>query len=188
MSQPISNLLGKNFTTNTNTNSDGSTRKPAPSDGSNIPTPNIVPINLLSSAVDNSKLSKNFYSTYNPDTPQLSDVNLQQISDISRVKLRDRFYIDMKLRDNVKNGDGYTLGRNDYGLRNFSLDSYVEPNRRLLLNPNNTHMTTPDSYFNGNDKNYYHLDPDAIIERDSNGLIIKSRLDYSYKGKKNQLE
>ena len=49
-------------------------------------------------------------------------------------------------------------------------------------------MTTPDSYFNGNDKNYYYLAPDAIIERDTNGLIIQSRLDYSYKGKKAQLE
>lgn len=172
MSLPISNLLGRN----------------APADNTGIPTPNVVPMNVLADITGNVANFKNFYKLYNPDTPQLSDINLKKVSDISRVKLRDRFFIDMKMRDNVKNGDGFTLGRNDAGITNFSLDSYVEPNRRFLLNPNNTHMTTPDSYFNGNDKNYYHLDPDAIVERDSKGLIIQSRLDYSYKGKKAQLE
>ena len=170
MSLPISNLLGPS------------------NSGGRVQTPNVVPYNVLSEIAANASRMKNFAAIYNPDTPQLSDINLKKVSDLSRVKMRDRFYTDMKLRNNVKNGDGYTLGRNDAGLRNFSLDSYIEPNRRFLLDPNNTHMTTPDSYFNGNDKNYYHLDPDAVVERDTNGLIIQSRLDYSYKGKKKQLE
>jgi hypothetical protein len=49
-------------------------------------------------------------------------------------------------------------------------------------------MTTPDSRYTGNENNYYFIPPDALVERNDNGLIIKNRLDYSYKGIKNQLE
>ena len=155
--------------------------------GTNVKTPNVLSMADISTATANLKKFRD-YQIYNTDTPQLSDINLQKVSDISRVRMRDRFFIDMKLRNNANNGDGYTLGRNDKGLKNFGLESYIDPNRRMKLNPNNTHMTTPDSFFTGNDKNYYYLEPDAVVERDQRGLIIQSRLDYSYKGKKLQLE
>jgi hypothetical protein len=134
-------------------------------------------------------LYKDYNKLYNPDVPTLNDINLKPIKDVSRVKLRDRYFTDMKLRNNVRNGDGFTLGKNDSGqLGNFSLDAYLDSNRRLLLDPNNKHMTTPDSRYTGNENNYYFIPPDALVERNDNGLIIKNRLDYSYKGIKNQLE
>lgn len=134
-------------------------------------------------------LYKDFSRLYNPDIPRLGDIDLKPIKDISRVKVRDRYFIDMKLRNTVRNGDGFTLGKNDSGqLGNFSLDAYLDSNRRMLLNPHNKHMTTPDSRFTGNENNYYYIPADALVERNDRGLIIKNRLDYSYKGIKNQLE
>lgn len=94
---------------------------------------------------------------YNPDIPKIGDKNLQS-NDARSIKMKDRYYVDMALSSQVKNGDYFTLGQNNKGFTTFNdYDRSIDPNMMIRRDPLTKQYYQPNDFYNGSYDAYYSL-------------------------------
>lgn len=97
-------------------------------------------------------------SIYNPDIPVKSDSNNNSIREQRQIKLKDRYYIDNLLTDQVKNNGTMSLGDTTSRYTRFGdIDRSIDVNTLRRRNVENTKYTMPDDYFNGSHSAYYSV-------------------------------
>jgi hypothetical protein len=104
------------------------------------------------------------------------------------VNLKDKYYQQMLIGDNVKNGGTYTLGSNSKGLNYFrDFDRSIDPNMIRRRNKNNNKLTTANSYASGSYGAYYRIPtvtkPVTKLDLGSDPLLTRLNKMYGYKAK-----
>lgn len=128
---------------------------------------------------------------YNPAIPMMNDSNNNFNKKDSRdVKLKDMFYRNMLLDNNVRNGSGFTMGENTKGLDIWKdYDRAFDPNLLRRRDKNNKLFTMPDDFYTGSYGAYYSLPnsiriPSSMGSNMNAGALQSSMFDgYSYKNR-----
>ena len=113
---------------------------------------------------------------YNPDIPDMETAGMKE-----REKTRDNFYSAMKLSSMPRNGNYFSLGRNDVfedpRKENFMLEGAIDPNQiRRKTNPD---RALPNLFSAGSQNSLYQAPPDAYVSTNNVDLIQEARKSYS---------
>jgi len=104
------------------------------------------------------------------------------------VKLKDKYYQQMLIGDNVKNGGTYTLGSNSKGLNIFQdYDRAIDENMKRRRNKDNNKYTIANDFHTGSYDSYYQIPivtkPVTKVDVGDDPLISKLNKMYGYKAR-----
>ena len=119
-----------------------------------------------------------------PDSRVLGENN--NISKIRNLKFKDRYYIDNRMDQQMKNNDGLSLGANNKFLKSRDYDRQIDTNYLRRQDPNNKKYTQPDDFYNGSALAYFEIPktiPRAVIPDPLAGGAIDATNKYQYKNR-----
>jgi len=92
---------------------------------------------------------------YNPSIPQINNTDL--VKTLRELKFKDQYYTMMKFDNQLKNGDGFTLGTNSKYLKKWDYDRQIDSNYLRRQNPKNQKHTDSNDFYNGLTNGYYDI-------------------------------
>lgn len=116
---------------------------------------------------------------YNPDVRDMNDTAQMSVRDL---KFKDQYYTMLRIGNQLKNGDGFTLGPNNKYLTKFDYDRQIDPNYLRRQDPKNQKHTESNDFYNGLTNGYYDIP--KRIKRPVQKVNVFDAMDaYQYKSR-----